>query len=138
MRTRLVDLYFEPAVASNFQRPGVAALLYRELLLRARLAAIVENKLLRARCLHASDPGLTNGGAMFRARRKVEPVAGSEHDVAVWRMKRDRSLDADQNLMEIVGVLPVAVPGFVRPGMGREALGGKDLGGHHCLLAGHR
>jgi len=75
---------------------------------------------------------------VFRARRKVESVAGSEHDVAGWRMKRDRSLDADQNLMEIVGVLPVGVPRFVRPGMGREALGGKDLGGHRCVIAGHR
>ncbi len=75
---------------------------------------------------------------MFRARRKVEPVAGLEHDVALWRMKRDRPLDADLNLMEIVGVLPVAVPGLVRPRMGRQALGGKDGGGRRCVIAGHR
>lgn len=69
-----------------------------------------------------------DSGAMERAGREVEAVAGVELDGSgfVEQFKGDRAFDAVENLDEVVAVRFVEVAGWVPPGVWSEALGGHE------------
>jgi hypothetical protein len=60
-----------------------------------------------------------------RLRGEVDAIAGGECDISLGRVERDGALDAEQDLVPLVPMRLVAIPGAVRPSRRLQALRGQ-------------
>jgi hypothetical protein len=60
------------------------------------------------------------------ARREVEPVSGTEFDVAFGGVERDGAFDAEEDLVIVVFMFPIPMSRLVGPGMRRHSLSMKS------------
>ena len=68
---------------------------------------------LALRCLHAGHSLRSNGGTVWCSGWKIEPVTWAKPRIAFRRMERDRTAHTEQDLVEVVLVLGVAIAGIV-------------------------
>ena len=68
---------------------------------------------LMLRCLHAGHSLRSNGGTVWCSGWKIESAPWAKPSIAFRRVERDRTAHTEQDLVEIVLVLGVAIAGVV-------------------------